>query len=142
MKTQKSSLKFTHFPVMLSEVIKISTPSKGGLFIDCTFGGGGYSKALLKYPKTKVIGLDRDNAVILNAEKLKKKFKNRFQFYQKKFSSIDKFIKKYADTIIFDLGLSSIQLNNLTRGFSLNQLKNWIWQWGLQIFQLRMQLII
>ena len=118
MKTQKSSLEFTHFPVMLSEVIKISTPSKGGLFIDCTFGGGGYSKALLKYPKTKVIGLDRDNAVILNAEKLKKKFKNRFQFYQKKFSSIDKFIKKYADTIIFDLGLSSIQLNNLTRGFS------------------------
>ncbi len=118
MNSQKSSLEFSHFPVMLSEVIKISSPSKGGLFIDCTFGGGGYSKALLKFPKTKVIGLDRDNTVIIAAEKLKKKFQNRFQFYQQKFSLIDRVIEKNADTIIFDLGLSSIQLNNLTRGFS------------------------
>ena len=41
---QTSSLEFSHFPVMLNEVIKISTPSKGGSFIDCTFGGGGYTK--------------------------------------------------------------------------------------------------
>ena len=42
-------LEFSHFPVMLSEVIKLSSPSKGGKFIDCTFGGGGYSKEILKY---------------------------------------------------------------------------------------------
>ena len=52
MNTQISSLEFTHFPVMLGEVIKISSPYKGGNFVDCTFGGGGYSKALLKFPKT------------------------------------------------------------------------------------------
>ena len=47
MTTQISSLEFTHFPVMLSEIIEISNPKKGGIFIDCTFGGGNYTKALL-----------------------------------------------------------------------------------------------
>ena len=46
MKTQKSSLELSHFPVMLSEIIKISSPKKGGIFVDCTFGGGGYSKKI------------------------------------------------------------------------------------------------
>ena len=55
MKTQISSLEYSHFPVMLSEVVQISSPENGGIFVDCTFGGGGYSKALLKFPKTKVI---------------------------------------------------------------------------------------
>ena len=118
MKTQKSSLEFSHFPVMLSEIIEISSPLKGGLFIDCTFGGGGYSKELLKFPNTQVIGLDRDEAVISIAKKLEKKFERRFQFYQEKFSNIARVIKNFADVIIFDLGLSSIQLNNLKRGFS------------------------
>ena len=47
MNSQTSSLEFSHFPVMLSKIIQISNPKKGGLFVDCTFGGGGYSKALL-----------------------------------------------------------------------------------------------
>ena len=60
MNTLKSSLEISHFPVMLSEIIEISSPSKGGLFVDCTFGGGNYSKALLQFNKTKVIAIDRD----------------------------------------------------------------------------------
>ena len=118
MNTQKSSLEISHFPVMLSEVIKFSSSSKGGIFLDCTFGGGGYSKALLKYSKTKVISFDRDTAVKKIAEKLEKKYPNRFKFYQLKFSQINEIIKEQVDTVIFDLGLSSIQLNNLSRGFS------------------------
>ena len=123
MKTQKSSLELSHFPVMLSEVIQASTPSKGGLFLDCTFGGGGYSKALLTFSKTKVVGLDRDFAVIPEAQKLEKKFKNRFKFYQLKFSQMENVIKNKVDTVIFDLGLSSIQLDNLKEGSHLNQKK-------------------
>ncbi len=118
MKTQKSSLELSHFPVMLSEVIEVSAPSKGGLFLDCTFGGGGYSSKLLQYPKTKVIGLDQDPSVFSIAKKLEKKFSNRFNFYQIKFSKINSVLKECVDTIIFDLGLSSIQLNNFERGFS------------------------
>ena len=118
MKTLLSSLEFSHFPVMLSEIIQISAPSKGGIFVDCTFGGGGYSRSLLEFPNTKVIGFDRDSAVLKTANKIKKKFKDRFQFYQNKFSQIDKILNEKIDVIIFDLGLSSIQLKDLKRGFS------------------------
>ena len=118
MNTQKSSLEFSHFPVMLSEIIKFSSASKGGVIVDCTFGGGGYSEALLKHPKTKVISLDRDSAVKPAAFKLENKYRKRFRFYQSKFSQIDTIIQDHVDTIIFDLGVSSIQLNNLSRGFS------------------------
>ena len=119
MNSKTSSLEFSHFPVMLSEIIQISNPKKGGLFVDCTFGGGGYSKALLQFHNTKVIAIDRDSNVISIANKFKKKFKNRFQFYQLRFSQMETVLKKEnVDTIILDLGLSSIQLNDLDRGFS------------------------
>ncbi len=118
MKTQNSSLELSHFPVMLSEIIKISSPQNGGLFVDCTFGGGGYSKAILNFPKTNVIGLDRDKTVFLLAKRLEKKFEKRFKFYQTKFSQIDLVFNNFADVIIFDLGLSSIQLKDFKRGFS------------------------
>ena len=51
---QTASLEFSHFPVMLNEVIKYLHPSKGGSFIDCTFGGGGYSREILKFSNTNV----------------------------------------------------------------------------------------
>ena len=112
-----TSLDFSHFPVMLDEVIKICSPKKGGVFIDCTFGGGGYSKKLLKFSKTQVIALDRDKYILKIAKELEKKYPNRFSFFQKKFSEIDSISnKQQADVILFDLGLSSIQLNDLTRG--------------------------
>ena len=57
---QTSSLEFSHFPVMLSEILKISSPANGGSFIDCTFGGGNYSREILKFPQTKVQAFDRD----------------------------------------------------------------------------------
>jgi len=116
-----SSSERQHFPVMLDEVIKICSPDKGGIYIDCTFGGGGYSKNLLKFSKTKVIALDRDEFILNISKELEKKYPNRFFFHQKKFSEVNTVIgNQSADAVVFDLGLSSIQLNNLERGFSFN----------------------
>ena len=67
--------------------------------------------------------MDRDYGAISIAKKLKKKFNKRFKFYNLKFSQVDTVLKDCVDTIIFDLGLSSIQLNNLERGFSFRSKK-------------------
>ena len=124
MNNHTSSLELSHFPVMLNEVIKISSPSRGGRFIDCTFGGGGYSKEILKFSKTFVQALDRDKKVLPIAKELELEFPKRFKFYQKKFSQLESISKEFVDTIIFDLGLSSIQLDDLNRGFSFKSNKN------------------
>jgi 16S rRNA (cytosine1402-N4)-methyltransferase len=126
-----SSLEFSHFPVMLNEVVKISSPSKGGKFIDCTFGGGGYSREILKFPKTYVQAIDRDKKVFPIAEELEFKFPKRFKFYQKKFSQLDSISEDYVDVVIFDLGLSSIQLDDLNRGFSFKSNKDLNMSMGL-----------
>ena len=120
MKDISSSITFSHYPVMLKEVINICEAKKGGLFIDCTYGAGGYTNTILSYPNTKVIALDRDPNIKSLAEKTKKNYKNRFFFHNSKFSELNKILSKNteADCIIFDLGLSSLQLSDLNRGFS------------------------
>ena len=121
MKNLSSPQDISHYPVMLDEVLKICNPKNGGDFIDCTFGYGGFSNAILSYPKTKVIALDRDIQTKKYAEKIKKNYKDRFSFYNKKFSELSKNITtKKFDFIIFDLGLSNMQILNLDRGFSFN----------------------
>ncbi len=109
-----------HYPVMLNQVLSIISPQHGGTFIDCTFGGGGYSEEILKYKNTKVFALDRDRLVIKHADYLKEKFPKRFIFFKDKFSSLEKIIQKdiKPKAIIFDLGLSSLQLSDQERGFS------------------------
>ena len=124
MNNHTSSLELSHLPVMLNEVIKICSPSKGGKYIDCTLGGGGYSKQLLKFSKTTVKGLDRDSKVKEIGTSLEKKFPGRFKFYQTTFSQLENVTKDLVDVIIFDLGLSSIQLNDLKRGFSFKSNEN------------------
>ena len=105
---------------MLNQVLSIISPQHGGTFIDCTFGGGGYSEEILKYKNTKVFALDRDRLVIKHADYLKEKFPKRFIFFKDKFSSLEKIIQKdiKPKAIIFDLGLSSLQLSDQERGFS------------------------
>ncbi len=109
-----------HFPVLLNELISIISPLYGGTFIDCTFGQGGYSKEILKFNKNKIIAFDRDPDVKKYAEKLKNKFYNRFVFKNIKFSSVNKDVIDTNDIkgIIFDLGLSSLQIHDYEKGIS------------------------
>jgi 16S rRNA (cytosine1402-N4)-methyltransferase len=134
MNISASSLEKKHFPVMLKEIIQIcSNEKKDQLIIDCTFGGGGYSKELLKFPNIKVIALDRDKFAIKRAEALKVESSNQFKFYNEKFSNLDRIIsvENKPDIIIFDLGLSTFQLQDYSRGFSFNSTDRIDMQMGL-----------
>ena len=115
------NLEKKHFPVLLDEIIKIISPRYSGTFLDCTFGQGGYTEKILENTQNKVITLDRNINAIKLSEKFKKKFKDRFEFYNKKFSEIDD-IKKTENIrgIIFDLGFSYYQIKDPSKGLSFN----------------------
>ncbi len=118
MNTQKTSSEYKHTSVLLEEVINLCSPELGGRYLDCTFGGGGISETLLSFKKTQVLGIDRDKSVIKFAEKLKKKYPDRFIFRNEKFSNLKTCTNNFFDAIIFDLGVSNFQIKDLSRGFS------------------------
>ena len=111
-----------HYPVLLKEIISVISPQHGGTFIDCTFGQGGYTKEILKFQTTKVVGLDRDIDSEINGAKIKKKFPDRFLFKNLKFSKLENLKLKDENVkgIIFDLGYSLNQIKNPTKGLSFN----------------------
>ena len=111
-----------HYPVLLKEVISVISPQHGGTFIDCTFGQGGYTKKILDYPNTKVIGLDRDINSELIGEKIKSKFPNRFLFKNLRFGNLNNLKLKNENIkgVIFDLGFSLSQIKDPNKGLSFN----------------------
>ena len=111
-----------HNPVLLNEVTSIISPQYGGTFIDCTFGQGGYTRKILDFEETNVIALDRDEDSIKIANNIKKAFKNRFIFENKKFSELHKLSLNNKDikAIIFDLGFSLDQIKNQDKGLSFS----------------------
>lgn len=120
------SLEFNHIPVMLEEIDNILTPYKPGLYIDCTFGGGGVTRRILSKKNTKIISIDRDNFVESFSKEISKEYNNRFKFIIDKFSNLQNILKernlqKIPVAIIFDLGLSSFQIDDPERGFSYRQ---------------------
>ena len=111
-----------HYPVLLNEILSIISPQNGGTFIDCTFGQGGYSKEILKFSNTKVIAFDRDSKCKEIADSLKKKNKDRFTFFNKKFSEIKDLESDFKNirAVIFDLGFSYSQIKDPEKGLSFD----------------------
>ena len=111
-----------HYPVLLKEIISVISPQHGGTFIDCTFGQGGYTKEILKFESTKVIGIDRDKDSQIIANKIQEKFPNRFLFKNLKFSKLNnlKLKEENIKGIIFDLGYSLTQMKDPKKGLSFN----------------------
>lgn len=117
---------------MLKEVVEYLAPKPGGNYIDCTLGGGGYSQAILERAgdKGKVLAIDLDELAISNAkESIKKQnlilargnFKNLQEIIKEHFQELSPLADSpQFDGIVFDLGLSSAQLEDRNRGFSFN----------------------
>ena len=125
-----------HFPVLLNELVNIISPRYDGTFIDCTFGNGGYSKKILEHKKNNILAIDRDKDCHIQAQLLKKKYQNRFSFYNIKFSELNKLNINNANLkgVIFDLGYSLDQIKNLSKGFSFISEGKLNMQMGLNSF--------
>jgi len=109
-----------HIPVMLNEVLEMLSPRDGAHYVDGTFGGGGYTTAILEAADCKVLGIDRDPAAIARGQKLVERFAGRLTLVQGEFSRMADFADK-TDGIVLDLGVSSFQFDQPERGFSFRE---------------------
>ena len=125
-----------HYPVLLSELISIIAPQYGGTFIDCTFGQGGYTKKILNFKDTKVIGLDRDYDSLKKAEEIQREFEDRFVFKNIKFSQLNnlKLKKEKIKGVIFDLGYSYTQIKDPKKGLSFETIGELNMKMGINDF--------
>jgi 16S rRNA (cytosine1402-N4)-methyltransferase len=126
-----------HTPVLLQEVLNGLQCHQPGTFLDCTLGCGGHTAAILEqHPENQVIGIDRDALVLRIAEERLAEFGNRVSLYHERFEHFEHTLHQhFSDTlaentatsisclhgILFDLGVSSVQLDDANRGFSFQR---------------------
>lgn len=115
-----------HIPVMVQEAVECLNLRPHGVYVDGTFGRGGYTKEILKHDAgVRVIGIDRDPSAKIAASYLQNEYRDRFQFVNGVFSEITQHLNTFncpkVDGIILDLGVSSPQLDEAERGFSFRQ---------------------
>ena len=109
-----------HIPVMLNEVLEALSPRDGAQYIDGTFGGGGYTRAILEAADCRVLGIDRDPAAIARGQDLVKRFAGRLTLVEGEFSRMNEFTEG-SDGVVLDLGVSSFQFDQPERGFSFRE---------------------
>jgi 16S rRNA (cytosine1402-N4)-methyltransferase len=107
----------THVPVLREEAIDALRVREGGLYLDGTFGGGGYTRALLERG-AQVVALDRDPAAIAGGAELAAAYPDRLRLIAARFSELDKHTEP-LDGVVLDIGVSSMQIDEPARGFSL-----------------------
>ena len=109
-----------HLPVMLNEVLAALKPRDGARYVDGTFGGGGYTRAILEAADCRVLGIDRDPEAIARGRKLVEQFSGRLTLVEGEFSRMDAFTEA-SDGVVLDLGVSSFQFDTPARGFSFRE---------------------
>lgn len=115
---------YSHRPVLVREVLEVLRPGEKGIYVDCTVGGGGHSIEILRAssPGGRLIGLDRDEDAVEAAASRLAEFRGRVTLVRANFADLPKVLNNLGisrvDGILYDLGVSSYQLDNPHRGFS------------------------
>ncbi|MEE8172946.1 MAG: 16S rRNA (cytosine(1402)-N(4))-methyltransferase RsmH [Alphaproteobacteria bacterium] len=111
-----------HTPVMLAEVLETLAPRDGAVYVDSTLGAGGYSRGILEAAACRVCAIDRDPAAIEQGATLAARYPGRLTLIQGRFGEMQQLLAPHGirevDGIAFDLGVSSMQLDDAARGFS------------------------
>jgi 16S rRNA (cytosine1402-N4)-methyltransferase len=114
-----------HVPVMTAEVLHFLRPAQGGLFVDCTVGLGGHSRALLEAGATRIIGLDRDPDALVHARETLAPWGDRVELVHADYRALDEVLDRrqiaHVDGALADLGVSSLQFDAPGRGFSFQR---------------------
>jgi 16S rRNA (cytosine1402-N4)-methyltransferase len=111
-----------HISVLGREAVEMLAPRDGGIYVDATFGAGGYSRAILGTPGTRVIGIDRDRSAITGGFDLVDDSDGRLTLVEDRFSNLIEICTAHGiaavDGVVMDVGVSSMQLDQGERGFS------------------------
>ena len=111
-----------HVPVMLPEILAALVPQDGGIYVDGTFGAGGYSRGILASPNAEVIAIDRDPNAIVTGAAMVGEFAGRLRLVRGRFSDIKTILADFGlqkvQGVVLDIGVSSMQLDEAERGFS------------------------
>jgi 16S rRNA (cytosine1402-N4)-methyltransferase len=114
-----------HIPVLARRAIDWLGVRDGGLYVDATFGAGGYARVILQTPGARVIGIDRDRCAIAQGAALVEEAQDRLDLIEDRFSNLESIVASRGmaaiDGIVFDLGVSSMQLDKAARGFSFQR---------------------
>lgn len=115
----------THVPVLTAEALGFLQPERGGLFVDCTVGLGGHSRALLEAGASRLIGFDRDQHALDAARTALAPWRDRVELVHADYKTIDDVLNRHdielIDGALADLGVSSMQLDAPDRGFSFQR---------------------
>src|ERR1700722_90219 len=111
-----------HIPVLDREAVEMLKPGDGGIYLDATFGAGGYSRAILDFAGSRVIGIDRDRSAISAGFDLVDRSGGRLTLVEDRFSNLAEVCTtlgiESVDGVVMDVGVSSTQLDQADRGFS------------------------
>ncbi len=111
-----------HIPVLGRQAIGMLQPRAGGMYVDATFGAGGYSRAILEAAGTRVIGIDRDRSAVTAGFDLVDRSDGRLALVEDRFSNLAEICAAQGidavDGVVMDVGVSSMQLDEAERGFS------------------------
>ena len=111
-----------HIPVLLQEVLQSLQIKPNGVYVDATFGAGGYTQAILDTDSTvRVTAIDRDETAIQNGQKLVEKYAPRLTLLHGCFGDMARLVKEPVDGVVLDIGVSSMQIDQPHRGFSFQK---------------------